>query len=98
MPKNNLCLGTLECIKLCKCPVRIEIIHFNLRLQISWFENFFLFSLILKFVEPLLQPVHMEWMWSRALDVRLREWCCSVSMVWVQIPSREEQKFDSSKI
>ena len=30
--------------------------------------------------------------WSRALDVRLNEWCCSVSMVWVQIPSREEQK------
>ena len=36
--------------------------------------------------------------WSRALDVKLSEWCCSVSMVWVQIPSREEQKFDSSKI
>ena len=36
--------------------------------------------------------------WSRALDVRLSEWCCSVSMVWVQIPLREEQKFDSSKI
>ena len=36
--------------------------------------------------------------WSRALDVRLSEWCCSVSMVWVQISSREEQKFDSSKI
>ena len=36
--------------------------------------------------------------WSRALDVRLGEWCCSVSMMWVQIPSREEQKFDSSKI
>jgi hypothetical protein len=36
--------------------------------------------------------------WSRALDVRLSEWCCSVSMVWVQILSREEQKFDSSKI
>jgi hypothetical protein len=36
--------------------------------------------------------------WSRALDVWLSEWCCSVSMVWVQIPSREEQKFDSSKI
>jgi hypothetical protein len=36
--------------------------------------------------------------WSRALDVRLSEWCCSVSMVWVQIPSREEQNFDSSKI
>ena len=28
--------------------------------------------------------------WSRALDVRLSEWCCSVTMVWVQIPSREE--------
>ena len=36
--------------------------------------------------------------WSRALDVRLSEWCCSVSMVWVQILSREKQKFDSSKI
>jgi hypothetical protein len=36
--------------------------------------------------------------WSRSLDVRLSEWCCSVSMVWVQIPSSEEQKFDSSKI
>ena len=36
--------------------------------------------------------------WSRALDVRLSEWCCSVTMVWVQIPSREEQKFDSFKI
>ena len=35
---------------------------------------------------------------SRAPDVRLSEWCCSVSMVWVQIPSREKQKFDSSKI
>ena len=36
--------------------------------------------------------------WSRALDVRLSEWCCSVTMVWVQIPSMEEQKFDSYKI
>ena len=36
--------------------------------------------------------------WSKVLDVRLSEWCCSVSMVWVQIPSRGEQKFDSSKI
>jgi hypothetical protein len=36
--------------------------------------------------------------WSRALDVRLSEWCCSVTMMWVQIPSREEQIFDSSKI
>jgi hypothetical protein len=31
--------------------------------------------------------------WSRALDVGLSEWCCSISMVWVQIPSREEQQF-----
>jgi hypothetical protein len=29
--------------------------------------------------------------WSRALDIRLSDWCCSVSMVWVQIPSREEK-------
>ena len=36
--------------------------------------------------------------WSSVLDVRLSEWCCSVSLVWVQIPSREEHKFDSSKI
>ena len=45
--------------------------------------------------------IYREWMWSsglRALDVRLSEWCCSVSMVWVKISSREEQKFDSSKI
>ena len=34
---------------------------------------------------------------NRALDVMLIEWYCSVSMVWVQIPSREEQKIDSSK-
>jgi hypothetical protein len=26
------------------------------------------------------------------LDVRLSEWCCSVTMVWIQIPSREEHK------
>ena len=36
--------------------------------------------------------------WSRVLYIRLIDWCCSVSMVWVQIPSREEQKFDSSQI
>jgi hypothetical protein len=35
--------------------------------------------------------------WSRALDVRLSEWCCSVSMVWVQILSREEQKLSKFK-
>ena len=32
--------------------------------------------------------------WHRALDLRLSDWCCSVSMVRGKIPSREEQKFD----
>jgi hypothetical protein len=36
--------------------------------------------------------------WSRALVIRRSDWCCSVLMVGVQILSREEQKFDSSKI
>jgi hypothetical protein len=35
--------------------------------------------------------------WSRALNVRLSEWWCSVSMVWVQIPSREEQNLTALK-
>ena len=51
------------------------------------------------FISGVRQEYNMDVVeWSRALDVRLSEWCCSVSMVWVQIPSREEQKFDSSKI
>ena len=37
------------------------------------------------------------WDWSRALDVRISEWCCSVSVVWVQIPSREEQNLTALK-
>ena len=36
--------------------------------------------------------------WSRALVIRLNDWCCSVSMVSVRIPSREEHKFESSEI
>ena len=28
--------------------------------------------------------------WSRALDIRLSDWCCSASMVWVQFPSRDD--------
>jgi hypothetical protein len=44
-----------------------------------------------------LNNVVYPFIFARALDVRLREWCCSVSMVWVQIPSREEQKFDILK-
>jgi hypothetical protein len=35
--------------------------------------------------------------WSRALDVRLSEWCCSVTMVWVQIPSREKKNLTALK-
>ena len=35
--------------------------------------------------------------WSRALDVRLSEWGCSVSILWVQIPSREEQNLTALK-
>ena len=35
--------------------------------------------------------------WSRALDVRLSEWCCSVSMVCVQIPPSEEQNLTALK-
>jgi hypothetical protein len=34
---------------------------------------------------------------SRALDIMQSDWCCNASMVLVQIPSREEYKFDSSK-
>jgi hypothetical protein len=35
--------------------------------------------------------------WSRALDIRLSDWCCSVSMVWAQILSREEQNVTAQK-
>jgi hypothetical protein len=35
--------------------------------------------------------------WSRALDISLSDWCCSVSMVWAQIPSREEQHLIAQK-
>jgi hypothetical protein len=35
--------------------------------------------------------------WSRALDIMLSDWCCSVSMVWAQIPSREEQNLIAQK-
>ena len=35
--------------------------------------------------------------WSRALDIKLSDWCCSVSMVWAQIPSREEQHLTAHK-
>jgi hypothetical protein len=35
--------------------------------------------------------------WSRALDIRLSDWCCSVLMVWVQILSREEKNLTAQK-
>jgi hypothetical protein len=35
--------------------------------------------------------------WSRALDISLSDWCCSVSMVWAQIPSREGQNLIAPK-
>ena len=34
---------------------------------------------------------------SRALDIRLSDWCCSVSMVWAQISSRKEQNVTAQK-
>jgi hypothetical protein len=62
---------------------------------------FFFLNLILKYEKVIKLPttknvfLFYNTLDHRALDVRLSEWCCSVSMVWVQIPSREEQKFDS---
>ena len=35
--------------------------------------------------------------WSRALDIRLRDWCCSVSMVWAQIPSWKKQNLTAQE-
>ena len=35
--------------------------------------------------------------WSRALDIWLRDWCCSLSMVWAQIPSRKEQNLTAQE-
>ena len=35
--------------------------------------------------------------WCRALDIKLSDWCYSVSMVWAQIPSREEQNVIAQK-
>jgi hypothetical protein len=35
--------------------------------------------------------------WCRALDLMLRDWCCSVSMVWAQVPSREEHNLTAQK-
>ena len=35
--------------------------------------------------------------WSRALDIRLSDWCCSIAMVWVQIPFRENKKVSAQK-
>jgi len=29
--------------------------------------------------------------WSWVLHIRLNDWCCGVSKVWVQIPSKESK-------
>jgi hypothetical protein len=36
--------------------------------------------------------------WSIVLDIGLSDWYCSVSNVWVRIPSREIKQIVSSKI
>ena len=35
--------------------------------------------------------------WHRALDISLSDWCYSISMVWFQIPLREEQKLSAQR-
>ena len=35
--------------------------------------------------------------WSRELDIRLSGWCCSVSMEWVQILSRENTNLSAQR-
>ena len=35
--------------------------------------------------------------WSRPLDIRLSDWCCSVSMVWAQIPSWKKQNLTAQE-
>ena len=35
--------------------------------------------------------------WSRELDIRLSGWCCSVSMEWVQILSRENKNLSAQR-
>jgi hypothetical protein len=35
--------------------------------------------------------------WSTALDILLSDWYCGVSMVWAQIPSREEENLTAQK-
>ena len=35
--------------------------------------------------------------WSRALDIRLRDWCCNLTMVSAQIPSKKEQNLTAQE-
>ena len=48
-----------------------------------------------------LLKLHFYWAdvieWSSALDIRLSDWCCSVSNVWAQISSKEEQNLTAQK-
>ena len=61
-------------------------IKFSIRVRMLWWLLSVTWQIYIDVVE-----------WSRLLDVRLSEWCCSVSMVWVQTPSREEQNFTALK-
>ena len=60
-------------------------------LMIENFVNIF-------FVTSLSVSLHNRLDFSLSLSIYIYIYQCSVSMVWVQIPLREEQKFDSSKI
>jgi hypothetical protein len=46
--------------------------------------------------------IDYNWLWlphvCRALGIRLSDWCCSVSMVWVQFPSKENKKLSAQKL
>ena len=35
--------------------------------------------------------------WSRALEIWLSDWCCSVSNVWAPIPSKEKQNLTTQR-
>ena len=35
--------------------------------------------------------------WSMVMDIRLSDWCCSVSMVWVQIPPKENKNVSAQR-
>jgi hypothetical protein len=47
-----------------------------------------------------LQAIFFWWMWpsySRAVDVRLSDCSCSISNIWVPIPSRDYKQMSAPK-